>query len=247
GVLLEILVESGATVPVGTAIARIGEPGAAAAQPAAGPAPAAGAAAPAAAPAGAAAGARPGSATGDGHGGRLLSPVVRRLAADSGIDLARVRGTGDAGRIRREDVEQAIASGTAAPQAPAPPPQAAPAQAPTAAVQAPSVAPAPTAAARRPAAAPAPAAAAGTADPRDQVEPLSRMRLAVADGMVRSLNTSAHVWTSVEVDFDNVERVRRKHKDRFRKEVGASLSYLPFVTRATIDALRAFPAVNSSI
>jgi 2-oxoglutarate dehydrogenase E2 component (dihydrolipoamide succinyltransferase) len=55
------------------------------------------------------------------------------------------------------------------------------------------------------------------------------------------------VWTSVEVDFDNVERVRQKHKDRFRKEVGASLSYLPFVSRAVIDALRAFPAVNSSI
>jgi 2-oxoglutarate dehydrogenase E2 component (dihydrolipoamide succinyltransferase) len=73
------------------------------------------------------------------------------------------------------------------------------------------------------------------------------MRLAVAEGMVASLNTSAHVWTSVEVDFDAIDKVRARHKDRFRKEVGASLSYLPFVSRAAVDALRAFPAVNSSI
>ncbi len=234
GVLLEILVQSGETVPVGTPIARIGEPGAApaAAQPAAGPAPAVAApAARAAVP-----------AAGNGHSGRLLSPVVRRLAAEHGVDLARLQGSGAAGRIRREDVEQAIASGGAG-VATAPPPAAA---APAAAPAAPAAVPA---AARAAPSAPGPAAGAGaaSADPRDQVEPLSRMRLAVAEGMVRSLNTSAHVWTSVEVDFDNVERVRRKHKDRFRKEVGASLSYLPFVSRAAIDALRAFPAVNSSV
>jgi 2-oxoglutarate dehydrogenase E2 component (dihydrolipoamide succinyltransferase) len=73
------------------------------------------------------------------------------------------------------------------------------------------------------------------------------MRLAVAAGMKASQNTAAGVWTSVEVDFDNVERVRVKHKDRFKKETGSSLSYLPFVSRATVDALRAFPAVNASI
>ncbi len=250
GVLLEILVASGETVPVGTPLARIGEPGAApaAAPPAGGPAPAA--VGPAATP-----------AAGNGHGGRLLSPVVRRLAAENGIDLAQVRGSGATGRIRREDVEQAIASGgartaTAPPQAPAPvaavPGTAAPGAAAAAAAPG---APAPTAPAAAPAAgraaasAPAAGAGAGAAatDPRDQLEPLSRMRLLVAEGMVRSLSISAHVWTSVEVDFDNVEQVRRKHKDRFRKEVGASLSYLPFVSRATIDALRAFPVVNSSI
>jgi len=242
GVLLEVLVQSGETVPVGTPIARIGEPGAApaAAQPAAGPGPSA-AAVPAAGPGATAGGAH--VAAGNGHGGRLLSPVVRRLAAENGIDLAQLQGSGAAGRIRREDVEQAIASGGAR-VATAPPPSA-PA-APPAPALAPAAAPA---AARAAAPAPGPAAAAGAAptDPRDQVEQLSRMRLAVAEGMVRSLNTSAHVWTSVEVDFDNVERVRQKHKDRFRKEVGASLSYLPFVSRAVIDALRAFPAVNSSI
>jgi 2-oxoglutarate dehydrogenase E2 component (dihydrolipoamide succinyltransferase) len=73
------------------------------------------------------------------------------------------------------------------------------------------------------------------------------MRLAVADGMMRSQAISASVWTSIEVDFDNVDRVRAKHKDRFKKETGSSLSYLPFVTRAVVDALRAFPTVNSSI
>ena len=73
------------------------------------------------------------------------------------------------------------------------------------------------------------------------------MRLAVAGGMMASLANSASVWTSIEVDFDNVEKVRQKHKDRFKKDTGASLSYLPFVSRATIDALRAFPTVNSSI
>ena len=58
---------------------------------------------------------------------------------------------------------------------------------------------------------------------------------------------AASVWTSVEVDYDNVDKVRAKHKDRFKKETGASLSYLPFVSRAVVDALRAFPTVNSSI
>jgi pyruvate dehydrogenase E2 component (dihydrolipoamide acetyltransferase) len=237
GVLLEVFVQSGQTVPVGTAVARIGERGAAsapAAVPAAAPeAPAAppavqtpdgGRAAPAAEP-----GAEPGA---------LLSPVVRRLAAEHGVDLTTVPGTGLSGRIRREDVERAIAAGgSRAPVAPAPPQPAA--------AQAAPAAPAPSAPATPSVRPTAPAAV--STDPRDQVEPLSRMRLAVAEGMVASLNTSAHVWTSVEVDFDAIDKVRARHKDRFRKETGASLSYLPFVSRATVDALRAFPAVNSSI
>ena len=110
---------------------------------------------------------------------------------------------------------------------------------------------APAAAPAAPAARPAPAAAAATpsgpTDPRDEVVQLSRMRLAVAAGMKKSQTDTASVWTSVEVDFDNVEKVRAKHKDRFKKEVGASLSYLPFISRAVVDALRAYPTVNSSI
>jgi len=224
GVLLEILVGEGETVPVGTPLARIGEPGthlhvASNAVPAAAASTPAATAAPASAPA---------SATGKAAPGLLLSPLVRRLAAENGLDTASIPGTGVGGRIRREDIEKVLANGGA--------------------TTAPAVAPAPAAAT----AAPAPAAKvqaipAGTNDPRDEVVTLSRMRLAVAGGMMASLANSASVWTSIEVDFDNVDKVRRKFKDIFKKETGASLSYLPFVSRAVVDALRAFPTVNSSI
>jgi len=225
-VLLAILVPAGDTVPVGTPLARIGEPsaGAGTAGASAGLAPAVAAptgAAPAAAPA------RPDGAAPIGRNGRMLSPLVRRLVAEAGLDVATITGTGAGGRIRREDVERAIAAGgrAAAPEAPAAP--AAPA---------------------RPAEVPAaPARPAVAGDPRDEVVSLSRMRLAVAEGMKRSQTTTASVWTSVEVDFDNVEQVRGKYKDRFKKETGASLSYLPFISRAVVDALRAYPTVNSSI
>jgi pyruvate dehydrogenase E2 component (dihydrolipoamide acetyltransferase) len=226
-VLLEILVASGETVPVGTPVARIGEPGAAPAAGGEAPAPVA-SAAPAAAPAAPA----PAAANGSG-GGTPLSPLVRRLAAENNLDLAKVPGTGVGGRIRREDVEKVIASGGAAASAPAAP-------------ASPAAAPATTQ--RRPAAAPAAAAAPKAGgDPRDQVQPLSRMRLALASGLKGSQMLAASVWTSIEVDYDNVDKVRAKHKDRFKKETGSSLSYLPFVSRAVVDALRAFPTVNSSI
>jgi pyruvate dehydrogenase E2 component (dihydrolipoamide acetyltransferase) len=244
GVLLEILVPAGDTVPIGTPIARIGEPGAATAS-AATPAPAGTAAAVPAAAAtptavAPAAGVSetnepvtgPAAATSAGNGqpGVLLSPVVRRLAAEKGIDLATIPGSGGGGRIRREDVEHAIA--------------AAPAASPSAAaVASPATVPAP-------AAAPAPVAAqkpAASVSPGDEVVKLSRMRLITADLMVKSLKTSAHVWTSVEVDFEHVEQVRQRHRAQFKKAEGMSLTYLPFIARAVCDALREFPAVNASI
>jgi pyruvate dehydrogenase E2 component (dihydrolipoamide acetyltransferase) len=240
GVLLEILVPEGETVPVGSVLARIGEPGAAGGAPAAGPALSGSAPAAVGAPTAPAGGPRSGGAPTGGtpaapaaRDGRLLSPLVRRLVAEAGLDVGAITGTGELGRIRREDVEKAIAAEGA--RAAAPVPAAAPVAAP---------APAPASTAPRPV---APAAAAAGGDPRDQVVELSRMRLAVASGMKSSQSLAAAVWTSVEVDFDNVDRVRVKHKDRFKKETGSSLSYLPFVSRAAIDALRAFPAVNSSI
>ncbi|HEY3262401.1 MAG TPA: biotin/lipoyl-containing protein, partial [Pseudonocardiaceae bacterium] len=114
GVLLVILVQAGETVPVGTPLARIGEPGAVGAAPPAGQPAGAGAPAGGAAAVTVQAPVRPVPATGgDGHGGVLLSPVVRRLAAEGGVDLASLTGTGAGGRIRREDVERAIASGGA--------------------------------------------------------------------------------------------------------------------------------------
>jgi len=230
GVLLEILVNEGDTVPVGTALARIGEPGA---ESAPSSAPSAGAAAQVSEtnePATELASVTTPPA-GNGQSGVLLSPVVRRMAAEKGIDLATVPGSGAGGRIRREDVEQAIA---AQPAAAAPPVAAAP----PATVPAAAKAPAPAVAAPKPAA---------SVSPGDEVVKLSRMRLITADLMVRSLKTSAHVWTSVEVDFEHVEQVRQRHREQFKKAEGMSLTYLPFIARAVCDALREFPAVNSSV
>src|SRR5215218_6273869 len=227
GVILEILVQAGETVPVGTPVARIGEPGAAPAGGGGAPAPTT-AAAPAATASAAPATAAPATASANG-GGTPLSPLVRRLAAENNLDLAKVPGSGVGGRIRREDVEKAIAGGGAT------------------ATAAPAAAPAPAAAAAAPATTqPRPAAPAAAAapkvggDPRDQVQPLSRMRLALASGLKGSQMLAASVWTSIEVDYAEVDKVRAKHKDRFKKETGSSLSYLPFVSRAVVDALRAF-------
>jgi 2-oxoglutarate dehydrogenase E2 component (dihydrolipoamide succinyltransferase) len=237
GVLLEIVVPEGETVPVGTVLARIGEPaaagGAGAGAAVSGSAPAA-VGAPSAPAGGPLSGGAPsgGATTAPAaRDGRLLSPLVRRLVAESGLDVAAISGSGEMGRIRREDVEKAIAAGGARAAAP---------------VQAPAPAPTPAAA---PPAVTAPRSASPTSggDARDQIVELSRMRLAVAAGMKTSQGIAAAVWTSVEVDFDNVDRVRARHKDRFKKETGSSLSYLPFVSRAAIDALRAYPTVNASI
>jgi len=151
---------------------------------------------------------------------------VRRLIAEHGLDPATVPGTGAGGRIRREDVQNAIANGTARATA-------APATAVT------------PAAASAPAA--APKAVKGTSDARDQVVPLSRMRLIPSDTLKASQTLAASVWTSVEVDFHNIDAVRARFKAQFKKDTGASLSYLPFISRAVCDALRAFPTVNSSI
>ena len=75
---------------------------------------------------------------------------------------------------------------------------------------------------------------------------MSRLRVRIGENMIRSRQTAAHVWTSVEVDFERIAEVRTAHKGRFRREEGFSLTYLPFVCRAVIDALRAYPVVNSS-
>jgi 2-oxoglutarate dehydrogenase E2 component (dihydrolipoamide succinyltransferase) len=155
----------------------------------------------------------------------MLSPVVRKLAAEHQLDLARISGTGGGGRIMREDVLAAIAAG------PAPTTEAAPAQAQAA----------PAAAGTTRPAAPAPAGA------RDEVVAMSRVRQITAERMTESRRTSAHVWTSIEVDLERVEQIRQKHKAAFRASEGASLTYLPFIARAVCDGLRAFPPLNCSI
>ena len=263
GVVLEILVPEGETVEVGTALAVIGaESGAASAAPAPS-APASAAAAeqapeqPTSVPETAQVSAgrddpAPAAPTGER---RLLSPVVRRLIREHNIDVSQISGTGEGGRITRKDVESFIESGgsAAAPVAEPEVPAAAPAAVPSPPA---APAPAPTAAAPTPAAAPAPAAAApavSRAEPapvpageESETLDLDRLRVRIGENMIRAKQTAAHVWTSVEVDYERVERVRQRHKEAFKSAEGFSLTYLPFIARATIDALQEYPVVNSS-
>ena len=153
---------------------------------------------------------------------RRLSPVVRRLIRENEVDVAQIQGTGQGGRVTRKDVEAHLAGGPAVVSAP----------------PAPVKAPVPT-----PEPAPAPAAADAVVE---EVE-LDRIRVRIAENMIKAKQTAAHVWTSVEVDFERVERVRQEHKAQFKADEGFSLTYLPFISRATIDALKAYPVVNSSL
>ena len=172
-----------------------------------------------------------GNGGGEGDGmRRVLSPVVRKLAREHGLDLATVPGTGQGGRITRQDVEAYLAQE--------------PAEAPAAITTAPAPGEAPTAPA--PAAPARPATGEVPSGPGDRVEDLDRLRVRIGENMIRAKQTAAHVWTSVEVDFEAVERVRQEHRETFKQREGFSLTYLPFIARATIDALRAFPVVNSS-
>ncbi len=236
GVLAEVLVPEGQTVGVNTVVARISD---GASAPVAAPAPvveAAPAAPVAAAPvieAPAPAVSAPVSASVTTPAGPL-SPLVRKMARENNLDLSKIAGTGAGGRITKEDVEGYLKAQTA------------PAAAPVAA------APAPAAPAPKPApAAVAPAAVAPVAQPgptaRTRVEPMSNMRQKIADHMVMSKRTSAHVTTVHRVDMTKVAKMRAKHKDDFAARYGMSLTFLPFVTRAAVEALRSFPLLNASI
>ncbi len=161
----------------------------------------------------------------------VLSPVVRKLATEHGVDLAMVPGTGDGGRITRKDVEAFIASRGAAPSgAPSgmgvpPPPPPGPAAVP----------PPPPPPGPRPAASAQPG----------EVREISRIRERIAHNMVQAKASAAHVWTSVEVDYERVAQARARFGEGFKDAEGFSLTYLPFIARATMDALNAYPAVNS--
>ena len=152
----------------------------------------------------------------------VLSPVVRKLADEQGVDLAMVPGTGGGGRITRKDVEAFIASrgdtdeGIIDSSAPVP------------SVKAPSRAATPSA---------TPVAG--------EVHEISRMRERIAENLINAKRSAAHVWTSVEVDYENVARARATHGAAFKAAEGSSLTYLPFIARATMDALAAFPVVHS--
>ncbi len=190
---------------------------------------------------------RPGAAQAgetSGSTGLVLSPVVRRLIAEHGLDPASITGTGAGGRITRSDVLAVIdsLSASGSPGAGKLPARTPAPSAPPAAAPAPSVA-AVASAPRTPAASVAPAAV----GQRDEVVPFTNIRRRTAEHMVRSKHTSAHTMVAVEVDYLAVERVRRAEKERFKAAEGFSLTYLPFVTRAVVDALEDFPNVNSSV
>ena len=171
---------------------------------------------------------------------QLLSPVVRKLVRENDVDISQISGTGRGGRITRRDVEAHIEEAPAPQPAPEPEPTPAPTAAEPEVERAPTPTPEPE---KAPAAKPKPAPAAASG--AETVE-LDRLRVRIAENNVQAKRTAAHVWTSVEVDFERVERVRQKHKEAFKAEEGFSLTYLPFISRATIDALKAFPVVNSS-
>jgi len=177
----------------------------------------------------------------------VLSPVVRKLLSDNAIAAAEVQGTGVGGRITREDVLKVVdARRAAAPTAPAAAPPAAPA--PAAAPPAPPPTPvAPSAHAQAQSASPSPAQAETFRRDEDQIVPFSNMRRRTAEHMVRSKATSPHAFIAYEVDFENVERVRKAWGARFKEEEGFSLTYLPFIARAAVEALRDFPLLNASV
>jgi 2-oxoglutarate dehydrogenase E2 component (dihydrolipoamide succinyltransferase) len=246
GVLTEVRAKEGDTVPVGAVIAVVGDAGAAPApapaaaptpEPAAAPAPApAPAAEPAPAPAPAptvvvASAASAGDAP-------LLSPVVRRLISENNLDVAKIAGTGPGGRITREDV-LALIDAQAGKQAPA----AAPAPA---AVPAPAAAPAPAPAAAKPAAV-AKAAPAADSNEREKRIKLSKIRKLTGEHMIMSKAVSPHTFSVVEVDYANVDVVRSRVKNEWKKTEGFSLTYLPFISRAVVDALVEFPHLNASL
>ena len=187
---------------------------------------------------------------------KLLSPVVRRLVADHGIDVNALVGTGPGGRITREDVLDFIDRTGSTPVAPAPVVQPAPAPQVSPA-QAVPVAPAPVAPAPAPQVArtPAPAPVAASAPPakftapseRETVLPLSKIRKLTASHMIMSQAVSAHAFSVVEVDYANVDATRSEVKDQFKQSEGFTLTYLPFIARAIVDALAEYPNLNASI
>jgi len=270
GVLKEIKVGEGQTVPIQTVVGVIDAAGSAASAPAPAPAPApaksqtpVAAKAPAVAvpppaptpvsrptaPTPVAAGAPAASAPG-ASGDRIhSSPLVRRMAKEHGIDLSTIPGTGAGGRISKQDIEAVIAVGAAG---------GAPAAAPSV-VSIPAGRPVLVATAPAPAAAPgAPGTQAHvaleTAVPREkiyfgnyEVQPMSTMRQRIAEHMVASKHVSPHVYSVDEIDMTKVAVLRAKAKEEFEKRYGTKLTFMPFFVKAAVAGLRAFPTMNASL
>jgi pyruvate dehydrogenase E2 component (dihydrolipoamide acetyltransferase) len=255
GTLVEIKVPEGATVAINTVVGLIGEaseaqapapPAAAPAPPAAPraeekpvPAPAPAPAAPRPPAPAPAAPSRPAPAAGgtvesiEERIRRRSSPLVRKIAQENAIDIGRLEGTGIHNRVTKNDILSYLENRKVA-AAPAP------SRAATAPAEAPSVVRA------EPAEAPAVRPAIPVTD-RDEVVAMSKIRRITAENMILSKRTSAHVTTVFRIDYTNVARIRQKHKDDFLAKNGVKLTYLPFIFRAAIQALKEFPQVNASI
>jgi pyruvate dehydrogenase E2 component (dihydrolipoamide acetyltransferase) len=266
GTLTQILVQEGETVEVGTKLAVIGGDGATAAQTAEQtaevPEPATAQAAAESAAVSAAPSTPPSADTADEvrpapaaesaaaeapstNGKTFVSPVVAKIASEHGVDPSQVQGTGRGGRVTKKDILNFIESGaqTAPPAAPAQPDVAqapAPAAAPTPAA-APAPAPAPAAAPAAPVAAPAPS------QPGEGFEPVTAMRRGIAEHMRRSLDTSAHVTSAIEVDMSRVSAIRAKLKQEYQQSYGVNPTYLIFVARAATDTLQEYPWINGEL
>ncbi len=233
GILQEIKVTEGNTVQVNTIVGIIGEANgtvvaAAAPAPAKSSAPAAAPAAPPAAKAEAPAppAAPPAAAARDAEeddSDVRSSPLVRKLARENNVDLAKVSGTGTGGRVTKQDVLDFVDRRTAAPAAAAPAP--------------------PPAAASTPAPRQAPTSAVASGD----LVPMSQMRKIIAQRMIESRRTSAHVHCMFEVDMTRIVNLRNKLKNGFEQRHGARLTFMPFFVRAAIIALQQYPIVNSSL
>ena len=254
GTLTQILVQEGATVDVGTKLAVIGAEGggATSADDVPEPATARAAAESAAvsdapetptaetveeatpAPSAASETTEPSST----NGKTFVSPVVAKIASEHGVDPSQVEGTGRGGRVTKKDILNFIESGGKAAPAATP----AQTQAPTA--------PAPTPIAAPPPAvkeAPAPAAARAPSQPGESFEPMTAMRKGIAEHMRRSLDTSAHVTSAIEVDMSRVSAIRAKLKKEYQQSYGVNPTYLIFVARAAAETLHEYPWINGEI
>ncbi len=218
GVLSEIKVPEGSTVTINTVVAVIGgAAGAAAAAPVAATPAAAAPVAAAATPA-----AAPAASAAEGDKVRS-SPLVRKMAKDNNVDLTQVAGTGAAGRITKDDLVGHLEGGAKPAAAPAP---AAPAAAAPAATK--------------------PAAPVSTPAPGELV-PMTKIRSIIAQRMVESKRTSPHVHTVFKVDMTRIVKLREKEKNKYEQRNGVKLTYMPFITRAAIVALKKHPVVNAAV
>ena len=244
GTLAEVLVQEGQTVPINTVVARIDESGAArVATPREEPAVQAVPPVEAAAPEPAKPAVEPAPEVEEPAAAEAvgpLSPLVRRMLREHNLDPRLIKGTGAGGRITKQDVEAYLAARAQAAAAAAPPETPAAAPPPSARPEAPAPPETPPS---PPEAAPLPRPEAA----KVRIEPMSIMRQKIAEHMIMSRRTSAHVTTIHRVDMTRVARMRERYKAEIQQRYGFSLTYLPFITRAAAQALRAYPLLNASI